>query len=233
MNPVREKKYTGDGGNEHRIFIKDARIGWRLVLSDPSKHLSNGITQYEYLESLGPRLGGETRRLLDNYVDRWDYRNEDNLNCRAATQREVLRAQWRVYYKAKAVFDLRQVQAVATRAAPVSPEDPPVEEPSELNEFLDIIQETFQAASAVYLEDLRSFAPLPRQSLIKMADRFDEVALPLLSAGLMTPRGLALNLRRHIPLHIRRSNLSAMMRDDEQRPTNGAGPAKRGIFVGI
>ena len=121
------------------------------------------------------------------------------------------------------MFDLRQVQVVATGAAPVSLEnlDPPVEEPFELSEFLDIIQETFQAASAIYLEDLRSFTPLSRESLIKMADRFDEVALPLLTAGLMTPRGLALNLRRHIPLHIRRSTLSAMMRDDEKRFEQG------------
>ena len=27
MNPMSEKKYIGDGGNEQRIFIKDARIG--------------------------------------------------------------------------------------------------------------------------------------------------------------------------------------------------------------
>ena len=51
----------------------------------------------------------------------------------------------------------------------------------ELEEFLTIIQETFQAASAVYLEDLHSFSALPRESLIKLADRFDEVALPLLT----------------------------------------------------
>ena len=56
MNTIHNKKYTGDGGNEHRIFIKDTRIGWRLVLNDPSKHLSNEITHYEYVESLGPRL---------------------------------------------------------------------------------------------------------------------------------------------------------------------------------
>ena len=54
-----------------------------------------------------------------------------------------------------------------------------------------------------------------------MADRFDEVALPLLIAGLMTPRGLALNLRRHIPIHIRRATLTAMMRDDEKRFKQG------------
>ena len=158
-------------------------------------------------------MGGQARRLLDNYVDRWDYRNEENIHYRAATQRKVVRAQWRVFYKAKAVFDLRQVQVVTVEVAPISPDalDPPVEEPPELDEFLEIIQETFQAASAVYLEDLHAFTPLPRESLIKMADRFDEVALPLLTAGLMTPRGLALNLRRHIPIHIRRSTLTAMM----------------------
>ena len=37
MNPVSDKKYTGDGSNEQRIFIKDARIGWRNLLNDPMK----------------------------------------------------------------------------------------------------------------------------------------------------------------------------------------------------
>ena len=78
MNPMSNKKDTGDGGNEHRIFIKDARIGWRTILNDPMKQLENGITQYEYLESLGPRLGGQARRLLDNFIDKWDYRDEAN-----------------------------------------------------------------------------------------------------------------------------------------------------------
>ena len=58
MSNVSKKKYTGDGSNEQRIFIKDARIGWRTLLSDPMKQLTNGIDQYEYLESLGPKLGG-------------------------------------------------------------------------------------------------------------------------------------------------------------------------------
>ena len=76
---------------------------------------------------------------------------------------------------------------------PVQPDQPddPILEPSELEEFLTIIEETFQAASAVYLEDLHAFSALPRESLIKLADRFDEVALPLLTAGLMTSQGLA------------------------------------------
>ena len=49
MTNLCEKKYTGDGSNEQRIFIKDARIGWRSLLSDPMKQLGNGIAQYEYL----------------------------------------------------------------------------------------------------------------------------------------------------------------------------------------
>ena len=124
----------------------------------------------------------------------------------------------------KAVFDLRQIQVVSGGLPPVRPDqlDDPILEPPELEEFLSIIQETFQAASVVYLEDLHAFSALPRDSLIKLADRFDEVPLPLLIAGLMTSRGLALTLRRHIPVYIRRTTLAAMMREDEKRYERGA-----------
>ena len=37
----------------------------------------------------------------------------------------------------------------------------------------------------------------------------------------MTSRGLALTLRRHIPMHIRRTTLNAMMREDERRFERG------------
>ena len=90
-----------------------------------------------------------------------------------------------------------------------------------LDEFVTIIQETFQAASAVYLEDLDAFTPHPRESLLEMADGFDEVAVPLLTARLMTSPGLALKFRRHIPIHISRATLSAMMREDEKRFEKG------------
>ena len=111
----------------------------------------------------------------------------------------------------------------AGEVPPVQPDqlDDPILEPSELEEFLNIIQVTFQAAPAVYLEDMHAFSALPRESLIKLTDWFDEVALPLLTAGLMTSRGLALTLRRHIPMHIRRTTLNAMMREDERRFERG------------
>ena len=51
-----------------------------------------------------------------------------------------------------------------------------------------------------------------------MADRFDEVVMPLLTAGLTTSRGLALNLRQHIPAHIASP---CMRKEDRNRTTRG------------
>ena len=79
------------------------------------------------------------------------------------------------------------------------------------------IKISFQSASASFFDDLRDFRAQPRESFVKLADRFDEVAKPLRSAGLMTTRGLALNLRAHIPAHIRKTTLSAMMKQDMSR----------------
>ena len=107
MTNLCEKRYTGDGSNEQRIFIKDAHIGRRSPLSDPIKQPGNGVAQYEYLESLGPKLGGQARRLLDNYIDKWDYRDVGNLCYEEAVTREASRAKWRNFYKAKSIFDLR------------------------------------------------------------------------------------------------------------------------------
>ena len=44
MSTVIEIKYDGNGGNEQRVFIKDARIGWKAILADANKHLSIGFT---------------------------------------------------------------------------------------------------------------------------------------------------------------------------------------------
>ena len=65
-----------------------------------------------------------------------------------------------------------------------------------------------------------AFKAHPRESLPKMADRYVKFAMPLLTARLMTTRGLALNLRRHIPVHIRRITMSAMARKDKKRTQN-------------
>ena len=109
------------------------------------KQLGNSIAQYEYLESLGPKLGGQARRLLDNYIEKWDYCNIGNLCYEEAVTREASRSKWRNFYKAKSVFDLRQIQVALGGVPPVQPDqlDDPFPEPLELEEFLTIIQETF------------------------------------------------------------------------------------------
>ena len=142
MTNLCEKKYTGDGSNEKRIFIKDARIGWRSLLTNPMKQLGNGIAQYEYLESLDPKLGGHARRLLDNYIDKWDNHDIGNLFYEEEVTREASRSKWRNFYKAKSVFDLRQIQVAPGGVPPVQPDqlDDSIVEPPDLEEFLTIIQ---------------------------------------------------------------------------------------------
>ena len=72
-----------------------------------------------------------TRRLLDNYVNKWDYRDINNLFYEDAVTREASRAKWRNFYKAKSVFDLRQIQVAPGGVPPVQPDqlDDPILEP--------------------------------------------------------------------------------------------------------
>lgn len=109
-----------------------------------------------------------------------DHTNDDNLDYEEAVTREASREVWRSYHKRKEIFDLRQIQVAAGGTLLVRPAalEDSVEEPPKLDEFLAIIQDTFQSASAVYLEQLAAFKPHPREFLLKMANRFDEVAMP-------------------------------------------------------
>lgn len=45
--------------------------------------------------------------------------------------------------------------------------------------------------------------------------------MPLLNAGLMSSRGLALSFRKNIPIHIRRVTMPAMRREDQKRARYG------------
>ena len=72
MNTIAEIKYTGDGGNAQRIFILDAQVGWKAIQKDATQHLGGGISQYDYMEGLLNRLGGQARRLLEKHLFRWN-----------------------------------------------------------------------------------------------------------------------------------------------------------------
>ena len=50
------------------------------------------------------------------------------------------------------------------------------------------METTFKAAQASFLDKLLNFVTIPDEGLMELADRFDENAIPLLSAGLITER---------------------------------------------
>ena len=86
----------------------------------------------------------------------------------------------------------------------------PREEPEELEEFLQVVAETFQSSQAAYLDDLRNFIAFSGEGLLDLATRFDNLAIPLPNAHLITERDLALVLRKHIPVFLRKKTFAKM-----------------------
>ena len=82
------------------------------MCNDLAKHLSIGIAQYEDLESLGPRLGGQARRY--SVISSNDYRDEVNTRHEEAITRKAKRAMWSTFYKTKAILLLSSLMDVHT-----------------------------------------------------------------------------------------------------------------------
>lgn len=78
-----DKMYAGGGGNKQRFFMTDARLRWTVVLADPNCNLAHGVTQYDYLEDLKMKLGGQARCILDNFLDKSGHTNKDNRGMRS------------------------------------------------------------------------------------------------------------------------------------------------------
>ena len=91
------------------------------VLAYPNRHTFNGVTQYDYLETVGAKLGGQAKRLLDNFVDRRDNTKEGNPCHEDVVTREVSRAIWITYYKRKAIFELHWIQVSTDGDIPLRP----------------------------------------------------------------------------------------------------------------
>ena len=119
--------------------------------------------------------------------------------------------------------------------APVAPDlrRDPIEEPKELEEFLLLVVETFQSSQAAYLDELRKFTAMPREGLLDLATRFDNLAIPLLSTHLTTERDLALVLRKHIPVFLRKKTFAKMETQDDKRRIRGEDPSTRQEMIAI
>ena len=81
------------------------------------------------------KLGGQAKRVPDNFVSKWDHTHEENAEYEDATTREASREVWRSFYKRKAIFDLWQIHVAVRGKAPVRPDalEDPVEEPREMD----------------------------------------------------------------------------------------------------
>ena len=114
-------------------------------MNDPQRHLGGGVAQYDYTDTLYHLLGGQARRLLDLFMDKWSWTKDDNPYILEAIAREEDRAVWRNYYMEKSVFNLKRVYMVNTTGMPTRPYllPHPIQELADLEEFLAIIQSAF------------------------------------------------------------------------------------------
>ena len=207
-----ESLYSGKPGIQQEEFFRQAREGWVDLQEDTQRHLTRGQTQYEYLKKVGALTSGQAKRLLNEFVDSWNPKDLDNDFLEEAVSREAIRDVWRKYYRLRAIHDMKCTRMANPGRAPVAPNlrPDPIEEPEELEEFLQLVAETFQSSQAAYLDDLRKFIALPGEGLLDLATRFDNLAIPLLNAHLTTERNLALVLRKHIPIFLRKKKFAKM-----------------------
>ena len=66
-----------------------------------------------------------------------------------------------------------------------------------------------------------------------LATRFDNLAIPLLNAHLITERDLALVLRKHIPVFLRKKTFAKMETQDDKRRIRGEEPSTRQEMIAI
>ena len=80
-----------------------------------------------------------------------------------------------------------------------------------------MLAETFQASQATYLDELKTFTAIAGEGVLETATRFDNMAIPLLSANLITERDLAFILRKHLPIFLRSKVFAKMDAQDDKR----------------
>ena len=227
--------YSRKSGIQQELLFRQARQGWQDLQEDTPRNVRHGETKYEYLKNLATEMTGQALRVLNEFVDSWDHRNPDNIYYEEALTREVVRDVWRKYYRALALHDMKCSNMPNPGIAPVRPDlrPKPVEEPEELEEFLQMLAETFQASQATYLDDLMTFSAIPGEGVLETATRFDNMAIPLLNANLITERYLAFILRKHLPVVLRSKVFAKMDAQDDKRRIRGQETTTRHEMVAI
>ena len=78
-------------------------------------------------------------------MDSWDPKDLVNEFYEVVVSREAVRDVWRKYYRLRAIYDMKCTRMARPACAPVAPDlrPDPLEEPEELEEFLELVVETF------------------------------------------------------------------------------------------
>ena len=90
-----ESLYSGKPGIQQELFFRHAREGWVDLLEDTQRHITRGLTQYEYLKKLGALTTGQAKRLLNEFMDSRDPKDLDNEFYEDVVSREAVRDVWR------------------------------------------------------------------------------------------------------------------------------------------
>ena len=94
-----------------------------------------------------------------------------------------------------------------------------------MEEFLQVVAKTLESSQAASLDDLRNFTAFPGEGLSDLATRFDNLAIPLLNAHLITKHDLALVLPKHIPVFLRKKTFAKIETHDDKRRIRGEEPS--------
>ena len=78
-------------GKAQKTFFHAARRGWTDLKLNTIRHLTRGVTEYEYVQTLSDLLDSQAARLLEDWVDAWDYQIYDNPRFNRAIRCEAER----------------------------------------------------------------------------------------------------------------------------------------------
>ena len=119
---VKFTAYDGNSGAEQRTFNRDAQIGWRDIRRESQEHLIEGVSQYEYQERVGSKLTGEAKKVLNSFLNKWQWTNRKNPNLEKATEREGAHALWRKFYHKTGAWTMKMIHSSTTAPRLVRPD---------------------------------------------------------------------------------------------------------------
>ena len=135
--------------------------------------------------------------------------------------REGDRDVWRVWYDN---ISFNSINTNSTGERPIRPNfrmGKVAMESPDLNDFIEVLIQTFQAASSTDLDALTTFRANLEESLWMVGTRFNLIVAPMESAKLTTSRMLVLSPMKHLSDMVRVKSINQMENHDRKREKRG------------